>query len=376
MSNPKKKSPPVSEAEAIQALEDLRQKINAVDQQLLALLNERAALCLAVGRLKSVSDDSVFKPFREKEVLERLVRNNTGALPEEQLRAIYREILSSSRMLQQPQKAVYLGPEGTFSYYAGVELLGSSTDFEPCPSLQKVFATIAEGDAALGIIPLENALQGSVGQNLDLFLRYDVYIQAEIYLNISHHLISAGGRLDEVRTIYSHPRAIEQCTQWLERHLPEASVLPVQSTAVAVEKAGAAPTSAAIGHRKLAEKKGLTVLAAEIEDMPDNWTRFIVIGAEPPIGGNRDKTSILFSLPDRAGALGKRLTILAQSKINMKKLESRPVRTEKWQYLFFADVECDLTDEEYAGLKQELGDACHTLQILGSYPAGSYKRGI
>ncbi len=357
-----------------ETLQQLRREINAVDEQLLRLLNQRAELCLQVGRVKSLSEEAVFKPFREKEVLDQLVQNNPGVLPEDHLRAIYREILSSSRRLQQSQKTVYLGPEGTFSYYAGIELLGSSTAFEPLASLEGVFAAVSAGEAALGIVPLENALQGSVGRNLELFLSYEVYIQAEIYLNISHHLIGAGDELSCLNTIYSHPRAIEQCTQWLDRNFPGATIVPVESTAKAAEKALQEKTAGAIAHRKLAEKMSLNILAAEIEDMPDNWTRFIVIGPAPPSGGNRDKTSLVFTLPDRSGALVRVLTVLARGKINMKKLESRPVRTANWQYLFFADVECDLTNTEYAELKQELADCCHTLQILGSYPAGSHKK--
>lgn len=355
------------------SLADLRREINKTDDHILELLNQRARLCLAVGAVKSETDETVFKPFREKEVLSRLIAANPGVLPEDHLRAIYREILSSSRKLQKPQRAVYLGPEGTFSFFAGVELLGSSTDFESCRNLDGVFAAVAGNKATLGIVPLENSLQGSVGQNLDLFLKYDVYIQAEMFCRISHFLMGTGRDLADVKTVCSHARALEQCMGWLDTHLPDAEFVPVRSTAVAAEKAAQRPDWAAIGHRKLADMFSLNIFASHIQDTPDNWTRFIVIGNEPPEGGNRDKTSLLFTLSDRSGALVNVLQILAHGNINMRKLESRPLPSETMRYMFFADVECDLTSDEYADLKAELAAHCHTLRILGSYPAGQYK---
>ncbi len=358
--------------EVSRKLTELRQEIDYTDKTIVDLLNKRAGLCQVVGELKSGSSQQVFKPFREKAVLERLIQENPGLLPEAHLRAIYREILSSSRRLQQPEKVVYLGPEGTFSYFAGVEMLGSSTCFEPCARLTDIFSAVAEKKAALGIVPLENSLQGSVGQNLDLFFHYPVYIQAEIYCRISHHLMGAGDDLGRVSTVYSHPRALEQCSGWLEARLPEAALVPLPSTAAAVRRIAGRPERAVIGHCKLAEMFDLNMMVADIEDMPDNWTRFAVIGPELATGGGRDKTSLLFTLPDRSGALVRILTVLAGRGINMKKLESRPMKQKNWEYLFFVDVECDLTDNEYTEMKKELADSCQTLRILGSYPAGRY----
>ena len=357
-------------------LDRLRLEINRTDQEILALLNRRAELCVAVGRVKSATDQTIFKPFREKEVLQQLIGNNTGVLPEDHLRAIYREILSSSRKLQRPDKVVYLGPEGTFSYFAGVELLGSSTDFQPCGSLAEVFTAVAGRGASLGIVPLENSLYGSVGQNLDFFLRHPVFIQAEIYCRISHYLVGAGDGPEGITAVYSHTRAFEQCAGWLDAHLPEAERVPVSSTAAAVDRVAGRKDLAAIGHGKLADTRSLNILAAGIEDAPDNWTRFIVIGPEAPRGSGRDKTSLLFTLPHQSGALARVLALLARSDINMKKLESRAMKADQWQYLFFADVECDLGDDEYTDLLRDLADNCHTLKILGSYPAGRYVNGV
>jgi chorismate mutase/prephenate dehydratase len=350
----------------------IRSELDELDDSVLGLLNRRAALCREVGRIKSESEDSVFKPFREKEVMRRLINQSTGDLPDDHLRAIYREILSSSRRLQQPQTVVYLGPEGTFSYFAGIEYLGRSAEFQPCQYVREVFRAVAENDAQLGIVPLENSLQGSVGQCLDMFLDYDVHIQAEVFCKISHALLSTETSLADISTVYSHPQALEQCSEWLRIHLPHAQVVPVESTAAAGKRALTGSGCGAVGHEKLAEMLGLNLLSKPIEDLPDNWTRFIIIGAAPPGGGSQDKTSVLFTLPDKSGALVGILTVLARQGINMKKLESRPLRSERWQYVFFADLECDLSNREYDALTQELTDCCQSLRILGSYPAGPY----
>lgn len=364
-----------SEQSAMERLKQIRSEIDNIDEKLLDLLNKRAGQCLEVGNLKSKFRETVFKPFREKEVFDRLKKANPGILPDEHLHSIYREILSSSRRLQQPQKVVYLGPEGTFSYFAGIEYLGHSADFVACRDIAEVFHSVSSREAELGIVPLENSLQGSVGQILDMFLTHDVYIQAELFCKISHALLSSASDLAPVKTVYSHPQALEQCARWLRIHLSDARVVPVESTAAAAGKVVDDSNSCAIGHERLGKMFQLNVLSHGIEDIPDNWTRFIIIGSKQPESGNQDKTSILFTLPDKSGALVGVLNLLAQKGINMKKLESRPLRSEKWQYVFFADLECDLSDYRYDELKKDLAEACHFLRILGSYPAGSYLHG-
>lgn len=363
---------PSKQANISPNLDNLRQRINQLDKQILVLLNQRAEYSLQIGKIKTDQQDSVFKPFREKDVLHALLQENPGPLPSDHLAAIYREILSSSRSLQGPQKVVYLGPEGTFSYFAGLHYLGKAADFFPCSNLEGVFKEIRNKDADLGIIPLENSLQGTVGQSLDLFLRYDVFIQAEIFCKISHSLLSAARDIKEIKTVYSHPQALQQCTGWLQAHLPGVSVIPVESTAVAAQKVQGKTEEAAIAHPALAEVFDLCVFQKGIEDLPENWTRFLIIGSEMPPPGNRDKTSLLFTLQDKPGSLAMVLNHLARENVNMKKLESRPLRGEKWQYVFFTDVECDLSKKEYADLMQKLNDTCHTLRILGSYPNGPY----
>ncbi len=353
-------------------LSEIREEINRVDGEILSLLNKRATLSLEVGRLKREGSESVFRPFREKDVLTELIKNNPGPLPKEHLLAIYREILSSSRALQRPQRVVYLGPEGTFSYFAALHYFGQCVSYYPKYVLEDVFKAVREKDAELGVIPLENSLQGTVGQSLDMFLKYQLYIQAEIFCKISHSLLSRHEDLSQIEVVYSHPQALQQCSIWLKTRLPGVKVVPVDSTAAGAKMAASTEKAAAIAHPALASSLGLNVLEKGIEDLPENWTRFLIIGAQEPPPGNRDKTSLLFTLPDRPGSLARILNLLAMENVNMKKLESRPLRGEKWQYVFFCDVECDLTREEYAALLEDLRHSCHSLRILGSYPNGPY----
>ena len=366
-----------------QRLAAIRAEIDGVDRNLLALLNQRAALSREVGRIKAADPDgAVFKPLREHEVLDRLVADNGGPLPDEHLRSIWREIFSSSRALQRPQNVAYLGPEGTFSYFAGVEYLGRAARFRPCNDLAQVFEEVSDGACDLGVVPLENSLQGTVGVSFDLFLRHEVFIQAELFSRISHCLLSNAASLAEVTTIYSHAQPLAQCAGWLRAHLPTAALVPVESTAAAAHRA-AEPGAAAIGNGRLAAMTGLGILASRIEDEPGNWTRFVIIGPKParaqpggathtPVPGHdgAGKTSLLFTLPDKAGALSTVLSLLAANGINMRKLESRPLRGQCWKYAFFADVECDLEAPRYSGALRALAEACTFFRILGCYPTG------
>lgn len=357
-------------------LPEIRDRIDALDERLVELLNQRAALSREVGRIKAESADVVFKPFREKEMLARLATLSPGILPEDHLRSIYREILSSSRRLQQPQVVAYLGPEGTFSHQAALEHLGQSMDFTPCATLHDVFLTVASHKADLGVIPLENSLQGSVGQSLDLFLQYPVHIHAELFSRISHALLSTHTDLARIRTVYSHPQALAQCAGWLRANIPQAAIIPAESTAQAASLAEhQGQEAAAIGHPSLVERSNLRAVAVDIQDAPDNWTRFLVIGPTPTKGSSRDKTSLLLTTPDKPGALAAILNLLAAKGLNLTKLESRPLKAEKWKYVFFMDVECDLSQEQYESTMTELMALCHTMRVLGSYPAGSPLRG-
>lgn len=353
-------------------LSAVRREIDAIDEEILELLNRRARVSRRVGRIKAGGSGQVFKPGREEKLLEKLARLNQGPLPDEHLRAIYREIISSSRSLQRTLSVVYLGPEGTFSHFAGLRYLGASSEYTPRPHIEGVFASVASGEADLGVAPIENSLQGAVGQSLDCLMKYDVFVQAELFARISHCLMAKGGDISDIRHVYSHPQPLEQCGGWLRANLPQAELHPVESTAAAARKVAAARGGvAAIGHERLAAMTGLSILAAPIEDYPDNWTRFFVISKKPnKAGDNNKKTSIIFTTLDKPGALARVLDCLSAHEINLTKLESRPVKGEKWKYAFFADLECDLGIDGHVAAASELAESCASLKVLGAYPTG------
>ena len=353
-----------------ESLEDLRKAIGEVDASLVDLLNRRASLSLSVGELKrGGSDTVVFRPGREAELLKSLASLNSGPLPEAHLRAIYREILSSSRYLQRPQRVAFLGPEGTFSHVAGRALLGSLASFHPQPNLPMVFQAVDTEDCDIGIVPLENSLQGSVGQSFDLFMKHNLFIRAESYYRIRHSLLSGERDLASVKVVYSHPQPLAQCGLWLMNNLPRAKVVPMESTAAAAHYIVNEPGAAAIAHGGLAGDLALHQLAQGIEDQPGNWTRFVVVGRSPADRPGTDKTSLIFSVADKPGSLFRVLQCFADRGINMRKLESRP-QGENWKYIFFADLECDIFADEYAGVLEAVEEHCLSLRVLGSYPSG------
>ncbi len=369
----------------------VRQEIDAVDKELLRMLNVRAKLSLEVGSIKAASKpasqdtaqgkDIIFKPEREREVLDNLEKHNEGPLPQAHVNTIWREIFSSSRALQRPQQVAYLGPEGTFSYFAGLEYLGKSVQMQPFSHFHEVFKAVYDGTCGLGVVPLENSLEGTVGQCFDLFYNFDVSIQAELFMHISHNLLSNMQTLAEVTKIYSHPQALAQCDTWLRTHAPWAELVPMQSTAAAARQAAKETKTAAIGNSALVDMYPFNILASSIESNTDNWTRFVIISGQKatpkaakatPSGGLSKKTSLLFTLIDKPGSLSSVLSILAEHGINMRKLESRPLRLsggECWRYVFFADVECDLHTVDFTAAVSRIREMCNSFRILGSYPA-------
>ncbi len=363
-------------------LAETRARIDELDERLLEMLNERSRLSLEVGRIKAGENSNIFKPQREEEILRRLSARNQGPLPESGLRSIWREIFSASRSLQRPLRVAYLGPEGTFSYFAGIEYLGHSASFRACANLHQVFEEVNATTCDLGVVPLENSLQGTVGVSFDLFLTYPVGIQAELFSRISHCLLSREESFSAIRTVFSHPQPLAQCSAWLRSHLPSASLVPLESTAAAARKVLEVPGSASIGNGNLAEMTGLNILARRIEDAPGNWTRFVIIarqGEQNRLGSlplhhrtatGSIKTSILFILPDKPGALSSVLNLFADNGINMRKLESRPMLGQCWKYVFFADLETDLTRPEHKKILLDLSAICTSVRVLGAYLTG------
>lgn len=304
--------------------------------------------------------------------------------------------------LATPLRAAYLGPEGTFSYFAAHDYLHGHMPARAgeaaciaCPDLADVFEAVASGACLLGFVPLENSLRGTVGQSFDLFLQHDVTIVAELYARISHCLLGHENNLAAIRVVYSHPQPLAQAGGWLRAHLPGVPQVALESTAAAAQRAAAEPGAAAVGHWRLSALHKLHVLARAIEDDAANWTRFVIITRDraacsalvapgtppgsPPSSRDEHRSSLLFTLPDKPGALAAILNLLAEADINMRKLESRPLIRpggENWKYAFFVDVECDMGDAAHAPVLEALRGRCETLRLLGTYPQGPYLRGL
>lgn len=368
----------MAEQVRIPGLDEIRRQIDEVDTRLLELLNRRAQLSLAAGELKAACPGArVFDPARETALLDSLSARNPGPLTTGHIVSIWRSILSASRAVQKPCTVAYLGPEGTFSYFAANDYLGSSMRFVPCGSFLEIYRKVYSGECDMGAVPLENSIHGTITQSFDLFSQYDVRIQAEFYSRIANSILSRESSLDDIDVVYSHAQPLGQCASWLHSHLPNARLVSVESTAAAAWKASEEPRAASIGHRSMAEKLGMSVLAGNIEDDSANWTRFVLIsGADmselrrPQTAAGDFKSSLIFTLSDKVGALSGVLSIFTAHGINMSKLESRPQRGTCWKYIFFADVECNLSDPAYAGLLSEMNALCTMVRVLGCYPEG------
>ncbi len=361
----------------IPGLAELRRQIDDVDARLLELLNRRAGLSLAVGQAKRQVSGKVFDPAREARLLEGLAERNQGPLKTEHIISIWRAVLSASRSLQKPCTVAYLGPEGTFSYFAAMDFLGESMTFVPCRDFNEIFRGVSLGRFDAGVIPLENSIHGTITQSFDLFSQYEVNIQAEFFSRISNSLLSREKELEKIKTVYSHAQPLGQCASWLRAHLPGARLVSVESTAAAAWKASREDGAAAIGHRSMAEKLNMSSLADDIQDDTANWTRFVLVRAgEIPAGSRHEaesekfKSSLLFTVKNRAGTLSDVLNVFSAHKVNMTKLESRPLKGKCWDYVFFADVECDLAAAARADLISDLAACCTSLRVLGCYPEG------
>lgn len=353
------------------ALARIRQEIDAIDGQLIGLLNRRAAASVEVAKIKRGGEVSTYVPAREQEVVENVLLANQGPLREAHVRAIYSQILSASRELQRPLRIAYFGPAGTFTHRAAEEAaklrFGSFVEYIPTRTVDEVFALAERSNADYGVVPVENSTEGSVGQTLDLFIDSQLKICAEILLRITHHLVGRGP-ISEVKRVYSHPQALAQCRRWLSTNLPGADALESTSTSAAAERAATEQDAAAIGTEDAAAKYGLLVLARGIQDQANNYTRFLLIGQTIGPPTRHDKTSILFSVRDRVGALHEVLSVFAQRSINLTRIESRPSRRQPWEYVFFVDFVGHPQDENAAAALAEMHAACTTVKVLGAWP--------
>jgi chorismate mutase/prephenate dehydratase len=349
-------------------LDDLRKRIDAIDQQILDLLNRRAAVVQQVGQVKLREGMDFHAPRREEEILERLTRENAGPFPESGVRSVYREIISACRALEHPLGVAYLGPKATFTHLACLKRFGDAAEFLPVRSIRDVFQEVEKGKVEYGVVPIENSTEGVVSHTLDMFVDSDLKICGEILLEVSHHLLSRSGERAAIEKITSHAHAIAQSRRWLEANLPHIPVLEVASTAAAAEIASRDPSAAAIASELAARLYGLKVVSARIEDAANNFTRFLVVGRKAMPRSGQDKTSILFSIKDRVGALYGMLEPFARGEINLTKIESRPSKTKVWEYLFYVDFEGHGEDPQVGRALAQLADECLFLKVLGSYP--------
>lgn len=349
-------------------IEPLRKKIDAVDRQILDLLNQRARVVIAIGKIKKQFREEIYAPHREKILLDRLARRNRGPWPPHALRAVFGEILSASRALQSPMKVAFLGPEATFTHLATVRTFGHSTEMIPEGSISRVFDAVEHGRADRGVVPIENTTEGVVGATLDRFLDSSLKITGEMVLPVSHHLLSRNGSLHSIRKIYSHPQAAGQCRNWLEEHLPRVPVVDVESTAKAAELAAREPHVAGIAGEQAAELYGLKVVKRHVEDNPNNMTRFLIIGKKSPTRTGHDRTSLLFSVKDEVGILYRMLEPFFRKRINLTKIESRPLKKKAWEYIFYLDLDGHMEEKRLKEAVTTLEKDCRFVRLLGSYP--------
>ena len=349
-------------------LESLRQSINDKDREIIRLLNERARISIKIGEVKGKTGIHVYDPAREAIVYNNLQELNPGPLPQEGVKAIFREIISASRDLQKPTTIAFLGPEASFSHLASRLHFGESSSFLSQNGIARVFDEVEKGSVDWGVVPVENSLEGSVNVTLDRLILTPLKIRAEIYLRISQCLISSAKTMKGIKNIYSHPQALAQCQSWLRTNLPNCTLGEMESTAAAVQIVRGKKAEAAIGSELASQWYGMNILAESIEDNPSNMTRFLVIGEGEGQATGNDKTSLIFATKDSPGSLHRALSSFAGRKINLSKIESHPVKERLWEYLFFVDVIGHVHDKAIKRCLEELKEKTTYLKILGSYP--------
>jgi chorismate mutase/prephenate dehydratase len=348
-------------------LERLRQAIDRVDDRILEAINERAKLARAIGTLKV---GQAYRPEREAQVLRRIKERNQGPLAAETTALLFREIMSACLALERPITVAYLGPKGTFSERATVKHFGLAAEALPTASIDEVFRAVESGAADFGVVPVENSTEGAVGRSLDLMPQTPMKVCGEVVVRIHHQLMAKvpPKELGDIKRVFSHGQSLAQCHEWLNSNLPRVERVAVASNAEAARRAAEEPGSAAVAGEMAAEHYGLAILAANIEDEPNNTTRFLILGDYQPKPSGKDRTSMVLSAKNRAGAVYEMLTPFATRGVSMTKFESRPSRVALWDYLFFVDIEGHRDDANVAAALAEVEKIAGYLKVLGSYP--------
>lgn len=349
-------------------LNDLRKKIDSIDTKVVSMLNDRAKCSQKIGAQKLKNNKGVYVPHREKEVLERLQALNKGPMSDEAFAAIYREIMSSSIALEKPLNIANLGTQGSYTSTAARKKFGSQINYVNSSSIADVFSKVEHGECDYGVVPIENSTEGAVTHTFDMLVDSELKICSQVLLKISHNILS-NTPLDKIKKIHSNPQVFGQCRNWLLKNLPNADQIWESSTTQASEIARKYKNSAAIGSVEAGRMYGLKVLKKNIQDVPHNTTRFLIIGhQDAEKSTNKDRTSILFSIKDKVGALYAMLTPFYKYKINLTKIESRPSKKRAWDYYFFVDFEGHRLDKNVQKALTELEEMCKYLKVLGSYP--------
>lgn len=352
------------------SLDNLRKKIDSLDNQILKLLTQRAEIVKKINIIKEKKHIEVFSPEREANILKRIKKLNKKNLSDVDIELIFKEIFSVFRALKIELKIAYLGPEGTFTHLAAVKKFGKKVNYISCDSINEVFSIVEKGKAEYGVVPVENSIEGVVNYTLDMFSESNLKICAEIVMNIHHDLLTYYPN-NKIKRVYSNPQVFAQCRDWLPKNLPEAKLIPVVSTARAAYEAQKDPNGACIGSRILASLYNLKIIHSNIQDTSSNFTRFLVIAKKDSSPSSEDKTSILFSVKDKVGALHDALYSFKKFGINLTKIESRPSKKKVWEYYFFVDFEGHSTNPKVKKCLKELEKRCNFVKILGSYPKGS-----
>ena len=357
-------------------LESLRAQIDAIDRELLGLLNRRAGVATTIGELKRAEGSPAFRPEREAAVIDALKAANPGPLPTPSVAPIWREIMSACRSLETPTRVAYLGPAGTFSELAALGYFGSSIVRLPCANADEVFHATSAGAADFGVVPVENSTEGVVARSLDLFLTTPLTIVGETSLYVRHNLLRKTDSLEGIAAVCAHPQALAQCHAWLSHHLPNAERRPVASNAEGARLAGTDTTLAGIASERAASEYGLFIVAPAIQDDAHNRTRFAILAhpsAHPkPAASGHDCTSLVVSVTNRPGAVHDMLQPLKANGVSMTRFESRPARSGQWEYYFYVDIDGHPDQPNVARALAELHDACAFFKLLGAYPVDAH----
>jgi chorismate mutase/prephenate dehydratase len=352
-------------------LQQLREQIDMLDAKIQELISERARCAQQVAEVKKAEDKDVvfYRPEREAQVLRNVMERNQGPLDNEEMARLFREIMSACLALEQPVRVAYLGPEGTFTQAAAIKHFGHSCVSIPMAAIDEVFREVAAGAVNYGVVPVENSTEGVINHTLDNFMDSSVHICGEVELRIHHHLlVSDITKTENISRIYSHAQSLAQCRKWLDSHFPKAERVAVSSNAEAAKRIQSEWNSAAIAGDMAAELYGLTKRSEKIEDMPDNSTRFLIIGTQPVSASGDDKTSIIVAVRNKPGALYNLLAPFHRNGIDLTRVETRPSRNGAWSYVFFIDFVGHADEQKVASVLSELADQAADVRVLGSYP--------